>query len=226
MGRRAQATRRRYRRGLGIAVQRAIRRARRRRAADHVLPDFLIIGTEKGGTTSLFRYLAQHPAVVEPDAKELHHFEPRRPLPLWEYRLRFPSATEMRSRSSPTQPAITGEATPNYLFLPYVPARVRAALGDVPLVVLLRDPVERAWSQWRMEVALGTEELDFADALDAEEARIAWARRRHDHRDALAPRRQRWKLSSHLYRSFVLPGSRCRRHRHSRQDPLRFPWGH
>jgi len=127
-------------------------------------PTFMIIGAQKAGTTSLHQYLGEHPDVGMPTTKEVHYFDFEAQRPLDWYRAHFP----LRGSCSHT-----GEATPLYLFHPAVPARVRAALPDVRLIVLLRDPVERAYSHHNYEVALGFEELSFDEAVAREPERLA-----------------------------------------------------
>ena len=78
----------------------------------------------------------------------------------------------------PAQPPVTGEATPNYLFHPHAPWWVAAELPEARLVVMLRDPVARAHSHWKLNRRIGLEELSFEEALDREEERIAPDRRR------------------------------------------------
>jgi hypothetical protein len=129
-------------------------------------PDFLILGAQRSGTTSLYRYLAEHPAIAPPVRKEiqyftLHHHRGER----W-YRAHFPVAGTNRRR-------LTFEATPYYLFHPLAPARAAAGLPDAKLVVLLRDPVARAFSHWQHSTARGLETLGFQAALDAEPERLA-----------------------------------------------------
>jgi hypothetical protein len=128
------------------------------------LPDFIIIGTQKGGTTSLYAALVGHPGVVPALRKELHYFDHAR-RSLLPYRANFPLNTEGRP--------LSGEATPYYLFHPLAPGRVRAAVPGAKLIVLLRDPAERAYSQYTHEAKLGFEKLPFEEALAAEEGRLA-----------------------------------------------------
>ncbi len=127
------------------------------------MPDFLIIGTQKGGTSSLFHYIDQHPAAKVSLAKEVHYFDLSYDKgPAW-YRGFFPFQRDAR---------ITGEASPLYFFHPRVPARVRADIPGVKIILLLRDPVERAFSHYRMNVKDGTENLSFEEALEREPERI------------------------------------------------------
>lgn len=132
-------------------------------------PDFLIIGAQKGGTTSLYSILAQHPAVDEAWKKEIHFFDLRyrRGLP-W-YLAHFP--TRRSRRRSAAGRRFSGEATPYYLFHPHVPRRVRQTFPAVRLVALLRDPVARAYSHYNHLVRLGHEHLSFEDAVRTESER-------------------------------------------------------
>ena len=128
-------------------------------------PDFLIIGTQRGGTTSLYEYLCRHPQVSPATEKEIHYFDFQTARgPAW-YRAHFPWRFP-RTR-------ITGEASPFYLFHPRVPRLVRDLLPAVRLIVLLRDPVERAHSHFRLQKRAGIERLaTFEEALEAEPARL------------------------------------------------------
>lgn len=127
-------------------------------------PDFLILGAQKGGTTALYQYLAHHRAVQSPAMKELHffdiHFENGRN---WYESQLGPEGSGDRLR---------GECSPYYLFHPLVPARVAEYYPDVRMIVVLRDPIERAFSHYRMMAARGVEELSFSEALSAESRRL------------------------------------------------------
>lgn len=156
------------------AVERAKWLVRRGSAPLRPLPDFLVIGAQKSGTSALFDYICQHPGVRRPRRKELHYFDfHAADGPAW-YRAQFPA-----------HPAVgrprkwrTGEASPFYLCHPQVPARAAALVPDVPLIAILRDPVTRAYSHYQQQRAWGNETLDFSGALAAEEDRTAagWER--------------------------------------------------
>lgn len=120
----------------------------------------------RSGTTTLYRYLARHSNVVPAANKEIHFFDKYAHRGLRWYRSFFPLRLAVSSE------AITGEATPYYLFHPRVPELVADMLGEVRLMVVLRDPVERAFSHYRWGVSHGRETLDFPAALEAEEGRI------------------------------------------------------
>src|SRR3954454_13332575 len=97
-------------------VTRAFARAT---ASVRMLPTYLIIGTQKGGTTSLLAYLAEHPCVGEPERKEPHYFTLNAQRPLAWYRSFFPPQREARAVEESTGfPLQVGEATPYYLFHP------------------------------------------------------------------------------------------------------------
>ena len=128
------------------------------------LPDFLVIGAQKAGTTALYAYLRWHPGITGPSWKEVSFFDRH----WWRgeawYRGQFPLRAGER---------LVGEASPSYLFHPLAPGRARSLVPDAKLIALLRDPVDRAYSQYQHEVALGREPLSFEDALAAEDDRLA-----------------------------------------------------
>jgi hypothetical protein len=126
------------------------------------LPDFLILGAQKAGTTALYAYLRWHPQVTGPSFKEVSFFDRHYACGERWYRAHMPMR---RSR-------IVGEASPSYLFHPLVPERVAHMLPNARLIALLRNPVDRAFSHYQHEVALGREPLSFEDALAAEDERM------------------------------------------------------
>jgi hypothetical protein len=137
------------------------------------LPDFLVIGAQKAGTTALYAYLRWHPGISGPSWKEASFFDRH----YWRgeawYRGHFPNPVRMwRAERTNGRPLVVGEASPGYLFHPLAPDRVRRLVPDARLIALLRDPVDRAYSHYQHEVALGHETLSFDDALDSEEERL------------------------------------------------------
>ena len=120
------------------------------------LPDALGIGVQKGGTTTLHHLLQAHPEVYLPACKEVHFFSKHYAAgPAW-YARHFAEAPAHCRRI---------EITPYYVFHPMVPERVRALLPRVRLILLLRDPVERALSQLFHSRRLGFETLPAEQAL-------------------------------------------------------------
>ncbi len=136
-------------------------------AAFRKQPDFLIIGAQKGGTSSLFYYLEQHSQVKLSRIKEVHYFDNNYSKGLSWYKSFFPFKWNLKNK-------ITGEASPYYLFHPDVPARVHALLPHIKLIALLRDPLGRAYSHYQMEIRKGREKVDtFEEAITIEDKRIA-----------------------------------------------------
>lgn len=148
--------------------------ARRRTDPRRPLPDFLVIGAQRCGTSSLYKYLEQHPCVLSSLRKETEYFSARWPYGEAWYRAHFPSrwrrSAETRRRGFGV---VTFEASPNYVFHPLAPARAARMVPDAKLVVLLRDPVGRAFSHHQHEVRAGRETLPFVQALECEADRLA-----------------------------------------------------
>lgn len=133
----------------------------------HSFPNYIIIGTMKGGTTSLYSYLCMRPDVHPATAKEIHYFDNHYHQGTSWYKTHFPMKKEML----PGQ--ITGESSPYYLAHPCVPERIYRLLPEVKLIVLLRNPVERAYSHYQHNRRLNREPLTFDKALESEDERIA-----------------------------------------------------
>ncbi len=144
-------------------------------ARARMLPSFLICGGQRCGTTSLYRALAAHPAVLKAVwHKGVHYFDTGyHHGPGW-YRGHFPLQRKAsRIERECGVPAQTFESSPYYLYHPHAGARIAADLPGAKALVLVRDPVERAYSQHAHEVARGFEtETDFARALELEPARL------------------------------------------------------
>jgi hypothetical protein len=138
--------------------------------ANGALPGFLVIGAQRCGTTSLFSHLSRHPAIGRPFRKEVRFFD-RELYVRGErlYRSFFPSPERMKRRGE----LMTGEASPAYLFHPLSAERAAAMLPDARFIVLLRDPVVRAWSHHALHMSRGREPLSFEDAIAAESERLA-----------------------------------------------------
>ena len=136
---------------------------RRRMSEPRVVPEAVILGAQKCGTSSLHYYLVQHPGVVAPLRKEVHYFDLNLARGEAWYRAHFGLAG---------QPGLSIDSSPYYLFHPVVPARLHALMPGARLVVLLRDPVRRAYSHYWHERDKGRETLPSEDAIAAEPARI------------------------------------------------------
>ena len=163
------------------------------------LPDAMIIGAQKAGTTSLFDYLAQHPDVAPSRTKEVRYFDVAYDKGEQWYRQRFP-------RRRPGKVIL--EASPYYLFHPLAPKRAARLLPSARLIVLLREPVSRAFSHYQHQVDWGRETLSFEEAVSAEPERLGDSEQRlaigeiersfeHQHfsylsRGFYAPQIERW----------------------------------
>jgi hypothetical protein len=153
--------------------------ARRLSAPLRVLPDFAIVCVERGGTTSLYRYLCEHPCAAEAFRKEVHFFDMNWSLGRGWYRAHFPTRlAAARVRLLRGHRLVTGEASPYYLYHPHVAARLARVRPSIRLIALLRNPVERAWSHYHLNVRQGKETLSFEEAIEREPERLAgeWER--------------------------------------------------
>ena len=157
------------------AIQGTSRTVGRLTAGTRMSPDFLIVGAKRCGTTSMYRTLTGHPQVLSAVLhKEVHYFDTGyQHGPRW-YQAHFPTKAKAGVVQRRTgHPAVTGEATPYYMWHPLAPGRIAADLPDVRLVVLLRDPVQRAYSEHAHGVSAGVEDQPFEAALELEEERLA-----------------------------------------------------
>lgn len=147
------------------------------------LPDLVIIGIKRGGTTSLFRDLELHPAALPlvPSARRLplrenqkgvHYFDSHSDRGLRWYRSHFATRFAHDVRRRRVGETFTAEASPYYFFHPQAARRTAEALPETRFVVMLRDPVERTISHWSEQTRNGVETLTLAEALDAEPDRV------------------------------------------------------
>lgn len=124
----------------------------------------------KGGTTAAATFLSQHPQLYIPKSKELHFFDVDERYLADDQGLRYDLYHRIFRDMEPGQ--LGGEATPIYMYLPYVPGRIAQYNPDIKLILLLRNPIQRAYSHYRMECALNREPLPFLEALQAERGRV------------------------------------------------------
>jgi hypothetical protein len=162
---------------LRTGVKRSLRLYGELTAGLRGLPDFLIIGAKRGGTTSLYNYLLEHPAVLpllpaRQHIKGAHFLDSNFHRGTRWYRSHFPTGPYRRLRER-GGPVAVGEASPYYLFHPLAAERAASLMPDARLIVLLRDPVERAYSHWKERVRHGAEPLGFEEALEREPERLA-----------------------------------------------------
>lgn len=146
------------------------------------IPNFLIIGTAKAGTSSLYHYLNQHPQIYMSPVKEPRFFAPELytehckdpyregakqhrdvPMSFEEYCQLFEGAVNE---------VALGEASTEYLYMPKTPERIQQHIPSAKLIAILRDPAERAFSAFCYQLRDGCEKLTFEQALAAESQRI------------------------------------------------------
>ncbi len=152
------------------AAYAGMRLVRRPLSFTRALPDFLVIGAQRSGTTSLYHYLAAHPHVRSPFGKELQFFTLHWKHGVGWYKSHFPLVQRLVEGDVRLK---TFEASPYYLYHPSAAERAASVVPRAALVALLRNPVDRAFSHYLHNVRLGFETLTFEDALLAEEERTA-----------------------------------------------------
>jgi hypothetical protein len=168
---------------LRTAARSSIRAAAMLSADLRPLPDLVVIGVKRGGTTSLFRDLEQHPAMcpLVPSARRLpmrenmkgvHYFDSDMTRSVRWYRSHFATRPTRAIRARRAGACFTAEASPYYFFHPLAAERAAATLADTTFVVMLRDPVERTISHWAEQTRNGVETLSLRDALAAEPERV------------------------------------------------------
>ncbi|MGH3657316.1 MAG: sulfotransferase domain-containing protein [Micromonosporaceae bacterium] len=163
-------------RNLKRVVHAGSRTVGRLTGGSRILPSFLIAGGQRCGTTSMYRALAQHPAILKAVLhKGVHYFDTGYHHGMSWYRGHFPLARTARTVAERTGlQAVTFESSPYYLYHPLAAERIARDLPGVRLIVLVRDPVERAYSHHAHEVARGFETVrSFTAALELEPMRLA-----------------------------------------------------
>ena len=141
-------------------------------AGMRTLPDVLIIGAQRSGTSSLYKYLGRHPNVAPSLRKEIQYFSVDFAEGEHWYRAHFPLALRRWAARLFRRPFLTFEATPDYLLDPRAPQRAKQLVPDARLIVILREPADRAVSHYHHSVRTRLEDLDIDAAFQAEKARL------------------------------------------------------
>lgn len=130
-----------------------------------VLPDFVVIGATRCGTSKFYELLTQHPSVERAAIKEVHYFDrsKRYRKSIEWYKQCFPLPKWADGRRS-----ITGEATPNYLPDPLAPERMAQVLPEAQLIALLRNPIDRAYSHYNLQIRRGEQNRRFEEVIEEE----------------------------------------------------------
>lgn len=156
---------------------------------NNALPDFLIVGAQKAGTTSLFNWLIESGLVQEPMYKEVGYFDTR-----WHWPIKYRGYFKARQSD-----CLIGEATPSYLAFPEVPERVFSVLGaGCKIIIVLRNPVDRSVSQYFHECRLGFEKREMYTAMIEEDSLLEEA---FDTGTSASRRRYILTHFSYVYRS-------------------------
>ena len=164
------------------------------------LPDFLVIGTAKAGTTSLYRYLKSHPGIYLSPVKEPKYFVFPETRPVFVGPHRTPVVWKIadyhRLFKARTNESVAGEMSPQYLYHECSPGAIRKLIPKARLIAILRDPADRAYSHFCQNRREGIEPLsDFAAALAAEDTRIGegwWSTFHYRHRGYYARQLKRY----------------------------------
>ena len=147
-----------------------------------ILPDFLIAGFNRSGTHSLFEYIGQHPNIKNASRREIHYFT----LSYWRglnwYKSYFPTKIYKKQFENKNRTKLlTGEATPHYIFHPLAIKRIKQLLPNVKLIIILRNPIDNAYSHYQHYKIAGIEKDTFEEAIKQD--------------------KQRYKILEHLYNS-------------------------
>jgi hypothetical protein len=125
-------------------------------------PDFIIIGAQKCGTSTLFKHIGKHPDIQLPRCKELHFFDEN-------YSKGFEWYHRFFNKTNAARPLCTGEASPYYFFHPLAHTRIFKAYPGIKLILLLRNPVNRSYSQYQHMHRKGRISLSFEHCIQLEE---------------------------------------------------------
>ena len=132
-----------------------------------IIPRFIIIGVTRGGTTSLYNYLTDHPCIMPPVWNEIGFFDQNFHRGINWYKSHFPfKLSKYHLEKKFRKDFTTGDATPVYINHPEAPLRIKKTIPNVKLIVLLRNPVERAYSQFHNATRLGREKGTFEEAVN------------------------------------------------------------
>ncbi len=142
-------------------------------------PSFFLVGGMKCGTTSLFNNIALHPNIIAPISKEIRYFDFFYHRQQEWYSAHFPLRFTQRLKQLVVDNLLTGEASPSYLFDPHTPARIKDYNERAKIIVMLRNPVDRAFSHYNHTARYKNEAISFEEAVDTEDSRIGHEMKRH-----------------------------------------------
>jgi len=132
-------------------------------------PKFIIIGAQRSGTTSLYYNLCNHPDIISSTEKQVNYFNYNYEKGLDWYKSHFPDKVLINLLN---QNIVSGEASPEYMITPFVPYRIHQQIPEIKIIIILRDPIKRAYSQYSHNVRNGEEHLPFSKAIRLENKRL------------------------------------------------------
>ena len=138
-----------------------------------VLPDFFIIGVVRSGTTSMYHYLNEHPSIVKSAYDELGFFDDNFRLGWSWYKTLFPTTITKRIVKRKTGNFLTFDDTPFYVYNEDVAKKIKNYFPKTKLIIILRNPIDRAYSNYHLGVRMGDEKRTFDQAVDDEMQKIA-----------------------------------------------------
>ena len=134
-----------------------------------IFPDFLIVGAAKSGTSSLYNYLIKHPCVIPALRKEVHYFGRNFDKKILWYKSFFPTIIfKYINGFIYKREVLTGEASTYYMFHPHAPKRIFSIIPNVKIIILLRNPVNRAFSHYQNLLRRGIIKLPFVEVIKKE----------------------------------------------------------
>jgi hypothetical protein len=155
------------------AIARSLRLLGEKTSALRMSPTYQIVGAQRSGSSSLYEYIVTHPLVGRALVKEVHYFDVNFHRGIAWYKGHFPTRAKAEwVERLHGHEMITGEATPYYMAHPTALGRLAEQFPDSRIIVVLRDPIDRAYSHYNHEVALGHETLSFEKAVEAEPERL------------------------------------------------------
>ena len=135
-------------------------------ASLRILPDFLVIGVGRGGTTSCFHYLSQHPSIIGSAYDEIGFFDENFHLGLNWYRSMFPTKFLKKKIVKKFGKCLTYDVTPAYIRKPWVARRIKELFPEIKLIVLLRNPVDKAYSHYHSSIKSGVQKYSFEEMVE------------------------------------------------------------
>nr|AIF11053.1 putative deacetylase sulfotransferase [uncultured marine thaumarchaeote KM3_48_E01] len=137
-------------------------------ASSRALPNFIVIGAVRCGTTSLYQNICEHPCVLGAKQDEIGFFDSNYHLGVDWYKSFFPRNSQLQKLKVKKGFAITGEDTPFYFWNKLAVERIFQLIPNCRLITILRNPVDRAYSNYQLSIRRGSEKFSFEKAIDIE----------------------------------------------------------